>query len=81
MLSYILVLSSILFFTTSSSNWFYTRTAAPRLQKRGILEVTGALKQQLEAGTQLPAGSQEEVELRGCSIEAVELLREAIQVR
>lgn len=44
-----------------------------------ILEYNEALKKKLNNQTLLPSGSQEEVEIRGNSIWAVELVRQQIQ--
>ena len=41
----------------------------------GVLEYSSELRGRLRAGQHLPVGSEEEVEIRGCSIAAVERIR------
>lgn len=51
------------------------------LQFLGVLAYDDALKQKIEKEEEIPVGSAEEVEIRGCSIHAIECLREAIKNR
>ena len=48
------------------------------LRQLGILRYSPQLAEAVAAGKQLAAGSDEEVEIRGCSIAAVEALRDAL---
>ncbi|XP_037968343.2 queuosine salvage protein [Plutella xylostella] len=45
----------------------------------GVLSYTGQLMEKLKKDELLPSGSDEEVEIRGCSIHAVELLKKRIE--
>lgn len=47
----------------------------------GVLEYSPELSRRLRAGGHLPVGSEEEVEIRGCSIAAVERIRSLLSAK
>lgn len=49
------------------------------LQQLGVLRYSPSLSSIIESNREITSGSEEEVELRACSIHAVEEIREAIQ--
>lgn len=49
------------------------------LLSMGLLHYEDSLMEKLQRAVEIPAGSKEEVEIRCCSICAVEMLREAMQ--
>lgn len=48
------------------------------LQQLGVLRYSSSLASMIEGGTELCSGSEEEIELRACSIYAVEKMREVL---
>lgn len=48
------------------------------LRQLGILKYSSALASTVEANNEIGSGSEEEVELRACSVHAVEKMRELI---
>lgn len=51
------------------------------LQQMGVLKYSSILANKIEADSEIGPGSEEEVELRACSIHAVEKMRELISVK
>lgn len=49
------------------------------LRKMGLLEYSSALSDAIERGEEIPSGSRMEVEIRACSVVAVERMREAFK--
>lgn len=51
------------------------------LREKGVLSYSPSLAARVDAGEELPAGSREEVEIRAATVQAVEMLREALSRR
>lgn len=51
------------------------------LRQLGVLKYSSTLASTIEANSQIVAGSEEEVELRACSIYAVEKMKELISMK
>lgn len=51
------------------------------LQQLGVLKYSSSLASTIEASSEIVPGSEEEVELRACSVYAVEKMRELLNIK
>ena len=59
----------------------FTRPWLVVLRGMGVLQYTAQLAEVVDAGVLVPAGSNEEVEIRACTIQAVERMKRALVAR
>lgn len=69
------------FIDISSITIFADYIVPAMLHQLGILRYSSNLSKTIEANDEIPSGSEEEVELRACSVYAVEKMRELLRVK